>query len=68
MRCWTSCRPAQAVFSEVEPVYEELPGWQSDISGATAIQDLPEQAIDYLNYIMNAVQVPISLISVGAQA
>ena len=27
--------PAQAVFAEVEPVYEELPGWQSDISGAT---------------------------------
>ena len=57
--------PAQAVFSEVEPVYEELPGWESDISGATTIQDLPDKAIDYLNYIINAVQVPISLISVG---
>ncbi len=57
--------PAQAVFTEVEPVYEELPGWQSDISGATSIQDLPQAAIDYLNHIINKVQVPISLISVG---
>jgi adenylosuccinate synthase len=55
----------QAVFAEVEPVYEELPGWQSDISGATSIEDLPQQAIDYLNHIVNKVQVPISLISVG---
>ncbi len=57
--------PAQPVFEEVEPIYEELPGWQSDISNATALQDLPPQAIDYLNHIVNAVQVPISLISVG---
>ena len=57
--------PAPAVFSEVEPIYEELPGWETDISEATAIQDLPPQAIDYLNYIVNAVQVPVSLISVG---
>jgi adenylosuccinate synthase len=56
---------AQAIFTEVEPIYEELPGWETDISGATVIQDLPPQAIDYLNYVVNAVQVPISLISVG---
>jgi len=57
--------PEQAVFAKVKPVYEELPGWETDISGATTIQDLPDKAIDYLNYIVNAVQVPISLISVG---
>jgi adenylosuccinate synthase len=59
--------PAQAVFAKVEPIYEELPGWQSDISGATSIQDLPQQTIDYLNFIINRVQVPISLISVGSK-
>jgi adenylosuccinate synthase len=57
--------PAQAVFSKVEPVYEELPGWQSDISGATSIQDLPDKTIDYLNFIIKNVRVPISLVSVG---
>jgi len=57
--------PSQAVFNEVEPVYEELPGWKSDISGARAIQDLPQETIDYLNFIVRNVHVPISLISVG---
>jgi adenylosuccinate synthase len=57
--------PDQAVFAEVEPVYEELPGWESDISGVTSIQDLPQQTIDYLNVIISNVRVPIALMSVG---
>ncbi len=62
----TSELPAsQVVFSEVEPIYEEMPGWKSDISGATSVQDLPQEAIDYLNFIVRQVRVPISLISVG---
>ncbi len=57
--------PAQAVFGQVEPVYEEVPGWKSDICGATSIQDLPDETIEYLNFIIKNVRVPISLISVG---
>ncbi len=57
--------PAQAIFAEVEPVYEELPGWKSDITGVTTVQDLPQETIDYLNFIVRNVRVPISLISVG---
>ena len=59
--------PAQAVFAAVEPVYEELPGWKTDISGARSVQDLPQATIDYLNFIINGVQVPISLVSVGSK-
>jgi adenylosuccinate synthase len=59
--------PALAVFAEVEPVYEEVPGWKSDLTGATSIHDLPQEAIDLLNIIIRTVQVPISLISVGAK-
>jgi adenylosuccinate synthase len=57
--------PAQAIFSEVEPVYEELPGWKTDITGCRTVQDLPQETIDYLNFIVRNVMVPISLISVG---
>jgi adenylosuccinate synthase len=59
--------PALAVFAEVEPVYEEVPGWKSDISGVTSIRDLPQETIDLLNVIISNVQVPISLVSVGAK-
>ncbi len=55
----------QAKFSEVEPIYEELPGWKTDISGVRRAQDLPQPAIDYLNFIVRRVHVPIALISVG---
>jgi len=57
--------PAQAIFSEVEAVYEELPGWKTDITGTRNVQDLPQETIDYLNFIVRNVRVPISLISVG---
>jgi adenylosuccinate synthase len=57
--------PDQAMFAEVEPVYEELPGWETDISAATSIQGLPQQTIDYLNVIISNVRVPVSLVSVG---
>jgi adenylosuccinate synthase len=57
--------PAQPIFAEVEPVYEELPGWKTDITGVTTVQDLPQETIDYLNFIVRNVRVPIALISVG---
>lgn len=56
---------SQAVFCQVEPVYEELPGWKTDISGVTSVRDLPQETIDYLNFIVRNVRVPISLISLG---
>jgi len=57
--------PAQLVYSDVEPIYEELRGWQCDLTGVRSVRDLPQEAIDYLNFIISNVQVPISLISVG---
>jgi len=57
--------PALAALAEAEPVYEELPGWKSDISGAISRQDLPRQAIGYLDFIVKNVHVRISLISMG---
>jgi adenylosuccinate synthase len=56
---------AEAIFKEVEPIYEEVPGWKSDITGARTVQDLPQETIDYLNFIVRNVRVPVSLISVG---
>ena len=41
----------QSVFHQVPPVYEELPGWKTDISGATEIADLPQAARDYVHFL-----------------
>ncbi|MFP4687390.1 MAG: adenylosuccinate synthetase, partial [bacterium] len=57
--------PRCSDLETVEPVYEELPGWQEDISECTAFSQLPAAARDYVKYIENNIQVPISYLSVG---
>jgi adenylosuccinate synthase len=47
------------------PVYEEMPGWKDDISGAQNIKQLPAAARDYLKYIEEKTGVPMSIVSVG---
>jgi adenylosuccinate synthase len=55
------------VLYNCTPVYEELPGWQQDITGVRSFADLPKEARDYIEYIENAVDVPISIVSVGPE-
>jgi len=47
------------------PVYEELPGWKEDISGADDLNKLPGPARDYLEFIEEETGVPMSIVSVG---
>jgi adenylosuccinate synthase len=46
-------------------VYEQLPGWDEDITGCRDERDLPQAARDYLAYISDFVGVPVALIGVG---
>lgn len=55
----------QAVFAECTPVYEELPGWTEDISGALTYGELPKTAKKYLEFIENSLDIPIEYVSVG---
>jgi adenylosuccinate synthase len=54
------------VFSEAKPIYDELPGWESDISQCTNFDDLPLNAKSYVKYISNVLGIHISLVSVGS--
>jgi adenylosuccinate synthase len=49
----------------VRPVYEELPGWGEDVSGATQVRDLPVAARDYVRLIAEYAQVPVTFVGVG---
>jgi adenylosuccinate synthase len=57
----------QTEFHHAEPVYEELPGWDEDISAARSIEDLPKNARRYVEAIESMTSVPISVIGVGAE-
>ncbi len=52
-------------LEQVEPIYETLPGWQEDVTGARALGDLPEAARQYVRFMANETGVPIGMISVG---
>jgi len=56
----------QSILHSAEPEYEELSGFDADISGARSEDDLPAAAREYLRYIAAAVGVPIRLVGVGA--
>jgi adenylosuccinate synthase len=49
----------------LEPVYKELPGWNCDLTGLKSENDFPEQLKDYIQYLEDELEVPISIVSVG---
>lgn len=59
-------RPASLKrMAACKPLYEELPGWQDNISGAREVDQLPEEARAYIKAIENITEIPASIISVG---
>jgi adenylosuccinate synthase len=54
-----------SAFASAEPVYEELPGWNEDVSRARDLGDLPAEARDYIKFIGDLVDARVSLVSVG---
>ena len=52
-------------FAEVEPVYEELPGWHESTAGIRDYAALPGAARRYLERVQELVGVPLDLISTG---
>lgn len=57
----------QRVLYNCTPVYEELPGWEQDVTAVRSFADLPKNAQSYVEYIEEAAGVPISIISVGPE-
>lgn len=53
------------ILAECEPVYETLPGWEEDISGARDRSELPQNTLNYLKRMEELVETPIDIISVG---
>jgi adenylosuccinate synthase len=53
------------IVARCEPLYEELPGWQSDTSRLRRFKDLPPQARSYVRRLEELIACPINIISVG---
>lgn len=55
-----------AELGHLKPVYKELPGWQCDTTGITSFSELPIQAQQYLEFIIDSLEVKLFMISTGA--
>lgn len=54
-----------AKLAACTPEYDELEGWQDDLTGVTSYDQLPEAAKKYLSYIEQKTGTPIGMVSVG---
>src|SRR5690606_30052610 len=52
-------------WAGIEPVYEEMPGWQESTVGAQKLDDLPANAIAYIKRLEELAGVPVDIISTG---
>jgi adenylosuccinate synthase len=52
-------------LEKAKPVYESLKGWEGDITGCKSLEDLPENARAYVDYLEQQTGVKISIVSVG---
>ena len=55
----------QSDFHAAVPIYEELPGWNQDLSSFTERHQLPKAAQDYLEFLEAQVGTPITLVGTG---
>lgn len=53
------------ICDKLEPIYEELPGWKTDISDCRKISELPSELINFLKYIHAKTGVKVKYLSVG---
>jgi len=54
-----------SVLHKIQPRYQELDGWDEDISQCESYHDLPDKAKEYVDYIEKSINVPVSIVSVG---
>ncbi len=55
----------QSILHSATPEYEELPGFDLDLTSCRETSDLPQEARDYLGFIADFVGIPVKLVGVG---
>lgn len=50
---------------DIQPVFTELPGWQTDLTKLKSETEFPKEFSDYINFLEQQLQTPISIVSIG---
>ncbi|MFO0038811.1 MAG: adenylosuccinate synthase [Synechococcaceae cyanobacterium] len=54
-------------FAHCRPLFQALPGWQCSTADCRRLEDLPPAAMAYLRFLAELMEVPIAIVSLGAQ-
>jgi adenylosuccinate synthase len=57
----------QSDFHHARPVWSVLPGWQTALDHVGQLEQLPQAARDYVEFVSSELDVPIELVGVGAE-
>ncbi|MDR0264838.1 MAG: adenylosuccinate synthase [Sphingobacterium sp.] len=57
--------PYEIITHQAEPILEEIEGWKQDLTGITSEGEIPEALKNYISYLEKALEVPITILSVG---
>jgi adenylosuccinate synthase len=57
----------QSVLHRVTPIFEEMPGWLTDLSQMTSVDDMPPAALDYVEMLTEQIGVPVKMVGVGPE-
>ena len=66
-RTWTTVPASTSLYERLEPIYEELPGWQADTTACRSWSELPDAARAYVERLEALAGVPVSHVSVGPE-
>ncbi len=53
-------------FGRCKPIFKKIPGWQCSTADCRRLEDLPTAAMDYLRFLAELMEVPIAIVSLGA--
>ena len=54
-------------FANCQPIYKTLPGWKETTSDCRTLDELPTQALNYLKFLAELMELPIAIVSLGAR-
>lgn len=57
--------PYDIVSKEITPIYKKVKGWKKDLTKLNSINDVPQELTNYIEYLEQELNVPITIVSVG---
>lgn len=57
--------PYDIVSRDITPIYKKVKGWKKDLTKLSSMNDVPQELIDYIEYLEQELNVPITIVSVG---